>query len=490
MTSNFLHLNDLVKNYITTLNIENPKITHLSSDTRTLKKGDLFFALGTQHIDEAIQKGAIAIICDQEIGKKNIPVVTIKALREKMGAIAAQFYNHPSQAMKTIMATGTNGKTSCTQYIAQVLNMAHIPTAVIGTLGNGKPNDLKPSTHTTPDAIQIQQLLAEFRDQEFKAVAIEATSHGIVQKRLNGTHADIAIFTNLTRDHLDYHQTMENYAKAKRELFNFPNLKYGILNADDAYGRLWLNELHPRLNVYAFGTQMHLTVNQDIPFIHAHHIESQPHGIKAEITTPWGEGILQTHLLGKFNLSNLLAVVTTLGILGLPLADILRHIKNLTSVPGRMQTLGGDEQKPLVVIDFAHTPDALAKTLQELRTHCQGELWCVFGCGGDRDKGKRPEMGKIAGKYADQVIITDDNPRSEDPIEITTQIRAGVPENTSVIIEHDRHRAIAHAIACADSRDVILIAGKGHETHQLIGTEKIPFSDFLEAKILLANKED
>lgn len=484
------YLNDLIKNYTSTISADNPKITNLSSDTRTLKKGDLFFALGTQHIDVAIQKGAVAIICDQDVTPRNIPIITIKSLREKMGAIAAQFYNHPSQAMKIIMATGTNGKTSCTQYIARVLTMANIPAAVIGTLGNGKPENLQPSTHTTPDAIQIQQLLAEFHDQDYKAVTIEATSHGITQHRLNGTHADIAIFTNLTRDHLDYHQTMEKYAQAKRQLFDFPGLKYGVLNADDAYGKLWLRDLHPHLNVYAFSTQTHPCVDTDIPLIHAHHIELQPHGMKAEITTPWGDGVLHTHLLGKFNLSNLLAVITALGILGLSLPDILRYVKDLTSVPGRMQTLGGAEQKPLVVIDFAHTPDALAKTLQALRTHCQGELWCVFGCGGDRDKGKRSEMGKMAGMHADQIIITDDNPRSEDPHEITAQIREGVPDGVSVIIEHNRHRAIAHAIDCADSTDVILIAGKGHETHQIIGDEKIPFSDFLEAKILLANKED
>jgi len=468
--------------------IGNMPITGISMDSRTVKPGDLFFALNPLYIDEAVQKGAKIIICEKApIKKYNIPIIPTDDLRNKIGIFASEFYHQPSKNLHIIGVTGTNGKTSCTHFIAQAFKMAGFKSAVMGTLGNGFIEHINPGTHTTPDPILLQQLLADFAQQKTDFIAMEASSHGLEQGRLNGVNIETGVFTNLTRDHLDYHQNMENYAQAKFRLFEHQGLKHAVLNLDDAYGLEWAKKLkstYPKLDIYGITTSSTLPII-DIPIISAGKIQTSITGLTAEIKSPWGENTLNTNLLGKFNLSNLLCVLTVLGIYKLSLENIVNYLGQLKTAPGRMEMLGGTSGKPLIIIDYAHTPDALLKTLQALREHCEGELWCIFGCGGDRDQGKRPEMGAIAEQYADQMIITDDNPRSENPANIIADIRKGLVSSKNIIIEHDRRRAIEHALSSTKEGDIILIAGKGHETYQEIGNQKIPYNDSLAVKILL-----
>lgn len=483
-------LSTLLKNWLNIPDILDRPITGLALNSKQVKPGDLFFAHIEDYIHEAIAKGATAVVVDKMPAQLNepIPIFELKNLKYKIGLIAANFYQHPSKDLRVIGVTGTNGKTSCTQFIAQALKMAGQRTAVIGTLGNGLTGQLAESNLTTPDPIQLQQLLATFRDQGVNTVAIETSSHGLEQGRINGTQFSIGIFTNLSRDHLDYHVTFDAYAKAKQILFEQPGLNYAVINADDTYGKQWLNSLNSHLKLFAYTTHHRPIIPSYIPLIKAEHIHFSAKGITASLSTPWGNGVLQTELLGKFNIYNLLAVITTLGIMGIPLQDILLYASSLKGVTGRMQTFRGKSYQPLVVVDYAHTPDALKSALLALREHCEGELWCVFGCGGDRDRGKRPEMGHIAQQYADQIIITNDNPRQENPNDIAADIIEGIDSTSSYIIELDRRRAIAHAISCADAKDIVLIAGKGHETYQIIGNEKIPYSDILEVKMLLLDE--
>jgi UDP-N-acetylmuramoyl-L-alanyl-D-glutamate--2,6-diaminopimelate ligase len=461
-------------------------VTGLSMDSRTLQPGDLFFALDNNYIKEAISKGAKAIFCEKKPSQTyNIPIIEIPDLKNKIGLIASDFYNHPSQHFHVIGITGTNGKTSCSHFIAHAFKLAGFKSAVIGTLGNGIIDQIHLGTHTTPDPVFLQKLLNDFYHQKVNFVSMETSSHGLDQGRVNGTHFEVGIFTNLTQDHLDYHDTMRNYAEAKFQLFRQPHLKHAVLNIDDRYGLEWANTLKSKLDVIGITTNP-LSSSFDFPVISAENIQTTPGGLSAKIKSPWGEGDLSTTLWGKFNLSNLLCVIATLGIYQISLDKILDYISQLKNVSGRMQLIR-TENKPLVIVDYAHTPDALLKTLEAIREHCEGELWCIFGCGGDRDKSKRPKMGQIAEQYADQVILTDDNPRTENSLEIIANIQEGISQQKTIIIEHNRRRAIQHAISCAKPNDVVLIAGKGHEPYQEIGHEKIPFNDILEVKMFLSN---
>lgn len=508
-------LSDLLASWVTIPSTLDRLITGLSLDSRTINSGDLFIAHtgtntdGAKFITEAKQHGAAAALidinnnmtkefskihdiffsADTDITDIGFLIIPVAQLDENMGLIAARFYDNPCKNMKIIGVTGTNGKTTITQLIANALSSAGQTAGVVGTLGYGLAGELQMSTHTTPFPITLQQNLAELRDQNATIVALEASSHGLDQNRLSGTTINIAIFTNLTRDHLDYHQTMENYAHAKHKLFERSELRYGVFNLDDPYGQAWALEFSNKLAVYGYTLDASLNNKKAIAnIIWADNIHLTDTGISAAIHTPWGEGILHSKLLGRFNLSNILAVITTLGILKIPFPDILAYLMPLSGIAGRMQALGGLQQ-PLIVVDYAHTPDALAHVLQSLREHCRGKLWCVFGCGGNRDAGKRAIMGGIVATYADEIIVTDDNPRDEQPQQIIEDIIAGIPATKSAIIEHDRHLAIAHAINCAHAGDVVLIAGKGHETYQQIGSEKYPFSDIVQAKMCLANKD-
>lgn len=471
-------------------------ITGLALDSRLVHPGNLFFAYpgyeedGRKYIEAAVANGAVAIVCEGEkvnafiLNNSNVVMFVVPKVAQLVGLIAAKFYDYPTRKLTVIGVTGTNGKTSITQFIAQIFTDLGQKCGVVGTLGVGFPNQIKMTGLTTPDAITIQSALAEFVKEGAKAVAIEVSSQGMAQNRLQGVDFKIAVFTNLTRDHLDYHKNMQDYAAEKRRLFFTPGLEYAVINTDDEYGVELLRSLPLTVKPFAYTTT---DVEVNVPQVYAKNIKISPNSFNAEVMTPWGNGVLQSSLLGRFNVSNLLAVLSVLCISNIELSVVLQHIAQLKNVKGRMQTLGGGKL-PLVVVDFAHTPDALEKSLLALREHCRGKLWCVFGCGGDKDRGKRSLMGQIAERYSDQVIITSDNPRSEDPQQISDDIVKGLLCPWAVEVEHDRGVAIFHAIDCAVQGDVVLLAGKGHEDYQIIGKNKIPFNDVDKALEALQRK--
>ncbi len=491
-----MHLSQLLMDFDVAVKAD-PVIKGLCQDSRQLQPGDLFFAYpgrgndGRHFISEAIAKGAAAILFEPEgnvsidVNLAPIPIMALAHLTTQLGPIAARFYDYPSRYLPVIGITGTNGKTSCTHFLADCLQQLQKPCGVIGTLGNGFYGDLKAGQLTTPDAIELQQLLANFRDEQAQAVVMEVSSHRLAQQRLNGTEFSVAAFTNLTRDHLDYHGTMNAYAQAKRSFFDLPGVQQAILNADDPYAQQWLTELAEQLPVYAYSLNKPRSAWSHIPHVTVKKFYFNQQGLQAEIDTPWGEVFIENpYLMGQFNLSNLLLILTLLKSLHFSLAEISQVISKLKGVKGRMQAFH-TTGKPLVVVDYAHTPDALQQVLRALRPHCPGELYCLFGCGGDRDKGKRPIMAKIAEQEADRIIVTSDNPRHEDPLQILRDIQQGFTDKKPIHRELDRQRAIAYAIATARPSDVVLIAGKGHEDYQLIKGIKYPFDDVLEVQRLL-----
>lgn len=469
------------------------EVTGLALDSRLVTSGFLFLACpgtvadGHDFIDIAIQKGAHAVLCEasrhifEEVyittdEGREVPIIAVPHLLQHIGELAARFYGDPSAKLAVYGVTGTNGKTSVTHYLAACLNQLNIPCAVLGTVGNGFLDDLETSSHTTPNPIALQLMLAEYYKKGALAIAMEVSSHGLEQGRVNGVHFNTAVFTNLTRDHLDYHGTMENYAAAKHKLFEMPGLQHAVINLDDSYGQQLISEFSGEMNCYGYTINDGNYPNSDLPVIQATQVEYTTGGINATIHTPWGSGKIAAPLYGQFNLSNLLAVITLLGIKGIALDKICSLVSHLHGVKGRMELLQ-KPGKPRVIVDYAHTPDALEKALQAIRIHTPGTIWTVFGCGGDRDNGKRPQMGSIAEQNANKVIITNDNPRHEKPETIAEQIIAGLKEPTNAKIILDRTEAIQYAISHADEKDVILVAGKGHENYQQIGDEKHPFSD-------------
>jgi UDP-N-acetylmuramoyl-L-alanyl-D-glutamate--2,6-diaminopimelate ligase len=466
-------------------------LTHLSEDSRSVRPGTLFIAKpgAEQHIAAACEKGAVAVLIDANSAyadnTSTIPLIRLPDLVDKMGKIAASFYGYPAEALAVIGITGTNGKTSCSQYLAQVFSKANRKTGVIGTVGYGFLPDLTPSTHTTPCVIENHGLLAALQKKGAEYVAMEVSSHAMDQNRLAAIPIHTAIFTNLSRDHLDYHQTMEIYGLAKRKLFERPELQHAIINADDAFGRTLLKYCKKHLPTMAYTADPQY---QGAPeeTVRATHIQIHPRGLSAHIQSPWGEGLLFSPLLGRFNLMNLLAVYTCICQQGIAHVDALEYLSQLTPVAGRMQCYGNEDQA-LVVVDYAHTPDALEKALLALREHCTGKIFCVFGCGGNRDRGKRPEMGRIAETHADQVIVTNDNPRHEAPNSIADEILSGFVTPDKAIVLLDRKAAIMHALSLAQKGDVVLVAGKGHEAYQQVGDTKHPFNDAeLVKKLLVA----
>lgn len=467
--------------------IENIVINHLCLDSRLIQKGDLFFAVkgeaynGEDYIDEAINKGASIILREGPFAvtyKNNIPLIFIPNLKVELCRIAAKFYHYPSRQLKLIGVTGTSGKTSCTHFLAQVLNYLQIPCGLIGTLGYGILPALTPTLLTTEDAITLQKILNQLLKQGAKAVAMEVSSHSLEQGRVKELSFLISIFTNLSQDHLDYHKTMDDYFAAKKKLF-FQS-EYAVINMDDPYGeKLYADLSLKKIITYA--------INNKKAAIRVLEKKITAEGINAAITTPWGEGLIKNNLLGEFNLSNVLSVIGALCLLDIPLQKVLNAVQYITSVSGRMQFLGGGSL-PIVVVDYAHKPDALEKVLATLRSQCIGKLICVFGCGGDRDRVKRPIMAKIAERYADKIIVTDDNPRFEDKEQIVNDIMQGFVNKRAIMLEHDRGKAIKMAIALASVQDYVLIAGKGAETYQQIGNLKKPFNDMQTAKYYLQEK--
>lgn len=466
----------------------------LRTDSRLVRPGDAFIAWpghaqdGRRYVQSALDAGAATCLVEQEgveaFGFNDGRVAALPALKAVTGRIAADYFGQPThEALQVVATTGTNGKTSTAWWTAQLLSALGRRCGVVGTLGIGEPGELTYTGLTTPDPVQLQAGFRRMTDAGFVACAIEASSIGIVEQRLAGTEIAVALFTNFTQDHLDYHGDMDAYWDAKRRLFDWPGLKAAVLNLDDAKGPALAAELQERLDVWTYAVEGAARLS-------AHGLHYLAGGLAFSLREGELELPVQTGLIGDYNVANLLAVIGGLRALGLPLADIVAAVPAITPVPGRMQRVGDGAGQPQAVVDYAHTPDALDKALhalQPLAAARGGQLLCVFGCGGNRDPGKRPLMGAIAGRLADRVIVTSDNPRHEPPLDILAQVAAGVGGPCEQI--EDRHAAIARAIAGADARDVVLIAGKGHEDYQEIAGQRRPFSDVAEAEAALSERK-
>jgi len=474
------------------------------ADSRKVQLGDVFFAYpvgnddGRNYIQQAIEQGARAVVYEEQnvVWNEtwNVPHFAVQNLLWQSGFIVSSYLNQPDAALFTVAVTGTNGKTSCTQWIARALSLSGTPSCVIGTLGiavakNGLMSEFDIIGFTTPDAIQLQQKIQTQCELGIGALAIEASSIGLQQGRMNGMHVDVAVLTNLTRDHLDFHGDMANYEAAKTTLFTWPNLKTAIVNLDDVVG-VRLAQLCKSRGTAVIGYSINEQSVTNTTTLRASALRNHQGGTTFHLDSPFGCGVIKTQMIGRFNVSNVLAVLATLFVKGVAWREAVHAVEQLTSVPGRMEQLNSPG-RVLVIIDYAHTPDALEKSLlnlKEVAEERQGKLWCVFGCGGDRDSGKRPEMGKIA-ELADEIIVTSDNPRSEAPELIMAQIAAGFTPNRfpAPMMESDRAKAILYAIKHAEKNDVVLLAGKGHESYQEIKGKKLSFSDVDHVHIALAN---
>jgi len=463
----------------------------LRSDSRLVQAGDAFIAWpgyasdGRQFARAALAAGAATSLVEHEgvevFSFEDARIASLPQLKATTGVIADSFYGQPSAALDVIATTGTNGKTSTAWWTAQALTLLGRRCGVVGTLGIGEPEQLEFTGLTTPDPVRLHAALRRFADEGFEACAIEASSIGIVEHRLAGLHIAVALFTNFTRDHLDYHATMGAYWQAKRALFDWPALRAAVVNLDDAQGAALAEELRGgALDLWTYAVAQPARLR-------AEDLAYQDGGLAFDVYEQGDVQPVRSRLIGDYNTSNLLAVIGGLRALGIPLAEAARVVPQLTPVPGRMQRVGAGA--PDVVVDYAHTPDALEKVLAALRPLAAargGALWCVFGCGGDRDASKRPLMGGIAERGADRVIVTSDNPRSEPALAILKQIAAGM---RGALIVEDRSAAIAQAVREADSRDVILVAGKGHEDYQEVAGVKHPYSDIVQAEAGLLARE-
>ena len=472
-------------------------LADLTADSRAVKLGSIFVAYpgtvldGRAYIPDAISRGAAAVLWERSgftwDEGWHVPNLGVDNLRGRISEIAGHVYGNPSDSLWVAGVTGTNGKTSVSQWIAAASDALGRRSAVVGTLGNGLVGERVEAKNTTPDPIVLQRLLSEYLRRGARNVAMEVSSHGLDQGRVAGIKYDCAIFTNLTRDHLDYHVTMEAYAEAKYRLFSARGLRHAVINVDDATGAAFAARLHGSgLDVITYGTK-------DGARLKAGGVRFSEAGVRFRLDGAWGAREVSSGVLGAFNVSNLLAVIGALLAQGIELDDAVRAMADLEPVPGRLERVGGTGM-PLVVVDYAHTPDALEKALAALRpTVAAGHrLVCVFGCGGDRDPGKRPLMGEAAARLADHVIVTSDNPRSEDPHAIIEQILGGIPRGASPhsteSIE-DRQVAIFSAVHHARAGDVVLLAGKGHETYQEIAGTRHPFNDREVAGAALAQWE-
>lgn len=463
-------------------------IRELTLDSRKVRPGDLFLAVpglrqdGRIHIADAISRGAAAVIYEAEdapeMTAENTVLVPVRRLAEQLSAIAGRFYGEPSRSLHLAGVTGTNGKTSVTYLIAQALDRLGERCGIIGTLGTGFHGELVLGQHTTPDAIGVQANLASLRKQGARAVAMEVSSHGLAQGRVAALAFDVAVFTNLSRDHLDYHGSMEAYGEVKARLFKMPGLSCRVINLDDPFGRV-LSAEHGESRLITY------SLDDAAAYLYCPEARLDDDGIHARLVTPQGDRSVRSPLLGRFNVSNVLAAIGALLGMDYPLDEILAVLPQIEGPAGRMQRLGGGDC-PLVVVDYAHTPDALEKVLDALRPHTQGKLVCLFGCGGDRDRGKRALMAQVAERLADRVVVTDDNPRNEDPVQILDEIRAGFGAPEQAVFMPGRAGAISACIADSHADDVVLLAGKGHEDYQEIKGERLPFSDLDQASVALA----
>ncbi|KFN43156.1 UDP-N-acetylmuramoyl-L-alanyl-D-glutamate--2,6-diaminopimelate ligase [Arenimonas oryziterrae] len=487
--SRAMPLHDLLAGEVPALPSFNPMIRGLSADSRELGAGDAFVALagasthGLNFVDKA-QAAQVAAILFELPAPQDVVVpanaIGVSDLRHKLGRLADRFYGSPSKTMTMTGVTGTNGKTSTVQLIAQALASQGETVGTIGTLGAGLYGRIVAHERTTPDVIPVHRLLAQMRDEGATQVAMEVSSHGLELGRVDEVAFRVAVFTNLTRDHLDFHGTMEAYGAAKRKLFAWPTLRAAVINLDDAFGAALIGDLADGVQRIGFSSRGHAGAT-----LKADGLSLSPEGLRFTLSEGGQSFAIASPLLGRFNVDNLLAVAGALRGLDWNLEKVARVLPVLSPVGGRMSRVGGDAGQPLLVVDYAHTPDALEQALSTLREHTPGRLICVFGCGGDRDRGKRPQMAAIAEQRADRVIVTDDNPRSESGDAIVADIRAGFRHPERIEFERDRERAIAQALTGATAQDIILIAGKGHETYQEVAGVKHPFDDLAVAQRLL-----
>lgn len=464
-------------------------ISGMQLDSRKVRSGDLFLAVpgelhdGRQFIEQAVANGAAAVVAEAPVAgfvdELPVPLVEIPELRFDLGPLAARFFRHPGRDLHLVGVTGTNGKTTTSRLVAQLGRSLGKSCGVIGTLGASLDDRVEGSVNTTPDPVSLQRQLAEWRDQAVFAVSMEVSSHALVQGRVNGLEFETAIYTNLSHDHLDYHGGMDAYARAKLLLFSSEGLRHAVVNLDDEYASQVLASVTDGVRVLTYSTR---GAEADVRVANA---RFHPAGVEGELHTPWGSGHFASPLPGDFNLANLAAAVTAVVLAGEDLLAVLAAVSRLQPVPGRMQiipnTLGLQ-----VIVDYAHTPDALEQVLASLRAHVEGRLVVVFGCGGDRDRAKRQVMGRVASGYADRVVVTSDNPRSEDPAAIMADIASGC--SGDYLLVADRAEAIARAVAEASPGDCVLIAGKGHEDYQIIDGERRHFSDEEQARAALGRR--
>jgi UDP-N-acetylmuramoyl-L-alanyl-D-glutamate--2,6-diaminopimelate ligase len=468
-------------------------VTGVEIDSRRVSPGDLFLACkgsgaarsathGLSFIEQVLQRGAAAVawepapgVAEPDIG---VPQVPVPRLSQRAGEIAARFHGEPSQHLFCVGVTGTDGKTSTAYLIAQAFDALQQPCGYLGTIGMGRVGALDANTHTTPDPVRLQQWLAQMRSEGVRAIAMEVSSHALDQARVAGTLFRTAVLTNVTRDHLDYHGTVEAYAAAKRRLFERDELVTAVLNRDDACGREWIAAQRDRIEVIAYGIDGESPAT---PHLIARDVALDANGLRFTVDSHLGRAQIRSRLLGRFNVHNLLAALGALLSHGIALDVAAAALERAQTVPGRIEGFRGPDAAPLVVVDYAHTPEALRQVLSAVRAHTAGRLICVFGCGGDRDRGKRPLMGAAAAELADRAIVTDDNPRSEAPEAIVAEIVEGAmrlaPHASRLTIVHDRAEAIRTAVADAARDDVVVVAGKGHEDYQIYGSDVRAFSD-------------
>jgi UDP-N-acetylmuramoyl-L-alanyl-D-glutamate--2,6-diaminopimelate ligase len=464
------------------------EVSDLTQDGRTALPGGAFLAVsgssehGLKYAPQAIANGARAVLWEPAPVAvvpdlpSAIVVAPVPRLREHASTIADRFFGAPSRSLSVAGVTGTNGKTTCAYLLAQALEAVGRPAAYMGTIGTGRPHSLRPSALTTADAVTVQRTLAAVRAGGAASVAMEVSSHALDQARVAAVRFRTAVFTNLTRDHLDYHGTMESYGAAKARLFAQPDLASRVINVDDAFGRQLAIDPRGRGRVIATSRSHQSHARSAAGFVRAMHVGLSMRGIELEFDSSWGTGALVCPLVGDFNVDNLLTVIAVLLDWDVGLDEVIAAMTRVRATPGRMEAFGG-ARAPLAIVDYAHTPDALRKALSAARAHCKGRLVVVFGCGGDRDAGKRPLMGAIAAELADGIVITDDNPRTESPEKIVADIAAGIPADKPFHVELDRGRAIRDALDEAAANDVVVIAGKGHEEYQIHGAERRAFSD-------------
>ncbi len=480
-------LKDLLSGLVSLPEQDDRPISGLALDSRAVLEGDAFIALsgakqhGLVHVEQAINNGACAVIFDPagggrqlaealpSSGSSHVPMIAVEKLGLKLGELAARFYGDPSRPMSVIGITGTNGKTSCSQFLSQMLD----DCGIIGTLGWGEWGKLNKTLNTTPDALAIQKILAELLKDKKRIVAMEVSSHGLEQGRVNGVRFKGAVFTNISRDHLDYHGTMDAYVQAKLALLSTPGLAFAVVNLDDAYSEQIIAAVPESVQRWQFSVSGKTADSGEC--IYAESIRHKTDGIEFDLR--WQDQLqrVKVPLYGDFNVENVLAVLTVMLAMDVSLQEAAKKLSCIQPVDGRMERFG-TKTDPLIFVDYAHTPDALDKVLSSMRKHCKQALWVVFGCGGNRDTGKRPQMGKIAEQWADHVVITDDNPRYENGLDIVNDILAGC-RTAKVEVIQNREQAIQKVITQAAAGDCVVIAGKGHEQYQEINGVQLPFSD-------------